>query len=142
MHETVNRLKLIKLKEVYVCCQHSFSFLQYLLNAKKKKKKKNCHYPSHRTNLARNKRGKNKITHEIKKLRGLKKKKQFLIFSWKPLLVPKDNAERMHHFYSVTVSIFFFFFDSFSIAFSLLFQNPKNILKKKLNWFHLKLFIK
>ena len=38
VHETVNRLKLIKLKEVYVCCQHSFSFLQYLLNAKKKKK--------------------------------------------------------------------------------------------------------
>ena len=37
VQETVNRLKPIKLKEVYVCCQHSFSFLQYLLNAKKKK---------------------------------------------------------------------------------------------------------
>ena len=33
----VNRLKLIKLKEVYVCCP---TFLQYLLNAKTKKKKK------------------------------------------------------------------------------------------------------
>ena len=32
------RLKLIKLKEVYVCCQHSFSFLQYLLNDCKIKK--------------------------------------------------------------------------------------------------------
>ena len=39
----VNRLKLIKLKEVYVCCP---TFLQYLLNAKKKKKERNnqSHY--------------------------------------------------------------------------------------------------
>ena len=39
----VNRLKLIKLKEVHVCCQHSFSFLQYLLNGKKKMEKKKQH---------------------------------------------------------------------------------------------------
>ena len=39
-----------------MCCQHSFSFLQYLLNAKKKKKKKKKKNTNERTNKKRKKK--------------------------------------------------------------------------------------